>query len=60
MFKTHGKKCIKAPHRPPKKPKFEPENKKVLPDENTWLWEAFCEIREEMERAIQPLYEYVE
>ena len=60
LFKTHGKKTIKAPLIPQEKPKpVDPNDKKKLPDENTWLWEAFDELIVNMERSILPLDEYV-
>jgi len=60
LFKTHGKKTIKAPIIPPEKPKVpEKHNKKALIDENTWLWEAYDELIVNLERAIIPLKEYV-
>jgi hypothetical protein len=30
----------------------------VLPDEYTWLWDAYDTIRQALTKAIQPLYEY--
>ena len=60
LFKTHGKKMVKAPILPKSKPKLpDPAKKQSLPDENTWLWEAFEVIRANLEKAIEPLYEYV-
>lgn len=62
LFKTHGKKMLKAPLRPREEPKRKPEdpaNKKFLPDENIWLWDAFFTIRKSLEKSIIPLYEYV-
>jgi len=60
LFKTHTRKTLKAPMIPVQKPEpLDKKNKKFIPDENTWLWEAFDLIRVEMERCIQPLYEYV-
>lgn len=60
LFKTHGKKTIKAPIIPQEKPKpVDPSDKKKLPDENTWLWEAADLLIREMERAIEPLGDYV-
>jgi hypothetical protein len=42
LFKTHGKKTIKAPIIPQEKPKVpDRANKKSLLDENTWLWESY-------------------
>jgi dynein heavy chain len=61
LFKTHGKKTIKAPIIPQEKPKpIDKNDKKKLPDENTWLWDAFEQLLSEMERAILPLNDYVQ
>lgn len=60
LFKTHGKKMLKAPVIPNAKPKpIDPNNKRSLPDENTWLWEAFETIRASLEQAIEPLFGYL-
>lgn len=32
----------------------------MLPDENTWLWDAYDDLRTALTAAIQPLYEYVQ
>lgn len=61
LFKTHGKKTLKAPIRPRNKPQpVDPNKKSVLPDENTWLWEAYDKIRQALFKAINPLGEYVQ
>jgi len=61
LFKTHGKKMLKAPLRPRQKPSpVDPNKKSVLPDENTWLWDAYDDLRTALTAAIQPLYEYVQ
>ena len=53
LFKTHVAKTIKTPVIPPEKPKApDPNNKKALVDENTWLWEAFDKLIQNLERAI--------
>ena len=60
LFRTHGKKMVKAPIRPRQKPQPPAaSNKKSLPDENTWLWEAYEEIRGAIEKSVIPLNEYV-
>ena len=60
LFKTHGKKTIKAPIIPQEKPKVpDRANKKALLDENTWLWEASELLISNVERAIEPLNDYV-
>lgn len=53
---------LKAPLRPREEPKRkaeDPNNKKFLPDENIWLWDSFYRIRENLEKCVEPLYEYV-
>lgn len=55
MFKTHGKKTLKAPLRPKEEPKRKPDdpnNKKFFPDENIWLWDAYTTIKDGLEKAI--------
>jgi hypothetical protein len=52
---------LKAPVRPRQKPNpVDPNKKSVLPDENTWLWEAYDAVHQAMDLAIQPLFEYVQ
>jgi dynein heavy chain len=53
---------LKAPLRPREEPKRkaeDPANKKFLPDENIWLWDAYHTIKTNLERSIEPLYDYV-
>ena len=53
---------LKAPLRPREEPKRSPEdpgNQKFLPDENIWLWDAYYAVRSNLEKSIEPLYEYV-
>lgn len=62
LFKTHGKKMLKSPLRPREEPKRkadDPTNKKFMPDENIWLWDAYSKIRTNLEKSIEPLYDYV-
>jgi hypothetical protein len=60
LFKTHGKKTLKSPIRPRQIPKpADAANKKILPDENTWLWEAFDLMKKHLDKSILPLHEYV-
>ena len=60
LFKTSGTKAIKTPVIPPEKP-LPPTEKTKIMDENAWLWEAYQEdLVINLERAIKPLYEYVE
>jgi hypothetical protein len=60
LFKTHTKKMLKAPIRPRQKPAPPDPNKKhVLPDENSWLWDAYDALKSALTESIQPLYEYL-
>lgn len=60
LFKTH-KKTLKAPTIPLEKPALpDPAKKHILPDENTWLWEASNQIRQELKKQIAPLADYVQ
>lgn len=62
LFKTTTFKKIKAPVIPPDKPlPPDPNDKTKFLDENAWLWAAFHEdLIIHLNRAIQPLYEYVQ
>lgn len=41
---------LKAPLRPREEPKkIDPNNKRTLPDENTWLWVAYETIKNNLE-----------
>ena len=62
LFKTQNMKKIKAPVIPPDKPlPPDPNDKTKFLDENAWLWDAFHEdLIINLERAIQPLFEYVQ
>ena len=58
LFKTHVKKMLKAPIRPDEKP-IPPEKPNILPNENTWLWDAYELIRDNLEKAIAPLQDFL-
>jgi hypothetical protein len=61
LFKTHGQQYLKAPVRPMQKPAPpDPNKKSVLPDENTWLWEAYAALKEALTQAVHPLHEYLQ
>lgn len=59
LFKTHGTKVLKAPHRPKTRPVV-PDKKHILPDENTWLWNAYQEIKDMLIQSIKPLDEFIQ
>lgn len=50
-------KSTQRPQEVPKKP--DPANKKLLPDENGWVWDEFNELRSQLLIAIDPLEEYL-
>ena len=61
LFKTSVPKKIKTPVIPIEKPlPPDPNDKTKFLDENAWLWDAFEDLIENLERAIIPLSEYVE
>lgn len=49
---------LKAPIRPLTEPRI-PERKNILPDENTWLWEAYKIIENAMKKAVSPLKDFL-
>lgn len=55
---THGNKSLKAPLIPLSEPKI-PEKKHILPDENTWLWNASESIKKALTAGVAPLKEYL-
>lgn len=55
---THGNKSLKAPLIPLSEPKV-PEKKHILPDENTWLWNASESIRNALMAGVEPLRNYL-
>jgi hypothetical protein len=59
LFKGQHK-FVKAPQRPQQEPGPPDETKKTLPDENAWLWYAFKDLEGAMEKAIEPLHEYLQ
>ena len=53
LFKTNIKMFLKATYRPDFKPdEPDPNDKKLLPDENAWVYEAYIKLREALEKAI--------
>jgi hypothetical protein len=53
LFRTIAKKTLKAPIRPRQKPNPpDPEKKSVLPDEYTWLWDAYDSIKQALTESI--------
>jgi len=53
LFKTNIKMFLKATYRPDFKPdEPDPNDKKLLPDENAWVYESYIKLREALEKAI--------
>ena len=60
LFKTNIKMFLKATSRPDMKPdEPDPSDKKILPDENAWIFDAYFKLRDGLEGAIQPLETYI-
>lgn len=38
----------------------DPNNKRLLPDENTWVYDEFSRLRSKVTEAILPLKDYLE
>jgi hypothetical protein len=56
LFKTNIKMFLKSTVRPDLKPdEPDPSDKKSLPDENAWVYEAYFRLRDRLEEAIKPL-----
>lgn len=61
LFKSNQKMFLKVPVKPLEQP-MPPnkEDKKVLPDENTWVYDEFARLRGKVTEAILPLREYLQ
>ena len=61
LFKTNVKMFLKATSRPEFRPEDpNPEDKRELPDENTWVFDEYNTLRDCITQIIQPLDEYKE
>ncbi len=49
---------LKAPVRPQTEPRI-PDKKSMLPDENTWLWEAYKQIENTLRICVDPLRDFL-
>jgi len=59
LFKSNEKQYLKATYRPDYRPEEpDPENKKELPDENTWVFDEYDKLRECVTKIIDPLEQY--
>ena len=60
LFKTNIKMFLKSTLRPDLRPdEPDPSDKKALPDENAWVYDAYNIMREKLEEAIKPLDTYI-
>jgi dynein heavy chain len=60
LFKSNQKLHLKVPLRPQEMPaKPDPKDKKQLPDENSWIYEAFVKLRSRLLETIEPLDVYL-
>lgn len=60
LFKSNQKMHLKVPVKPdclPEKP--DPANKKLLPDENTWVYEEYDRLRRRISETVEPLCDYI-
>jgi hypothetical protein len=61
LFKSNQKMFLKVPTRPSEMPhKPDPNDKKQLPDPNTWIYEAFTKLRTRIMETIDPLDQYLD
>ena len=52
---------LKVPVKPESMPEApDPANKKLLPDENTWVYEEYNRLRQKIAETVDPLVQYLE
>lgn len=61
LFKTNAKMFLKATTRPEYRPEDpNPDDKRELPDENTWVFDEYNKLRDCITQIISPLDDYKE
>ena len=61
FFKTQTKVFLKSALRPMQHPGIpDPNDKRALPDPNTWVWLLYDALHKAVQKAIRPMYEYLE
>ena len=61
LFKSNQKFFLKSTRRPREEPpKPDPNDKRLLPDENEWVWFQFMKLKEKLLEAIYPLDDYLQ
>ena len=52
---------LKVPIKPMWMPELpDPANKKLLPDENTWVYEEYDRLKHKIAETVEPLKQYIE
>lgn len=60
LFKSNQKSYLKVPIKPSEMPiDPDPSDKKVLPDENKWVYEAYARLRSRVYETVEPLKVYL-
>lgn len=53
LFKSNQKAYLKVPIKPESMPVFpDPKNPRSLPDENTWIYEAYVKLRSKINESL--------
>ena len=61
LFKSNMKMELKVPTKPATMPEAPaPEDKKKLPDENTWVYKEYQRLQSKIYECIEPLEQYIE
>lgn len=61
LFKSNQKMFLKVPVKPSEMPeKPDPNNYRLLPDENTWVYEEYVRLRSAIQASIDPIHKYFE
>jgi hypothetical protein len=61
LFKSNQKLYLKVPVKPDEMPvKPDPSKKQLLPDPNTWIYEAFDKLRNAVQQIVDPLNQYLD
>jgi hypothetical protein len=56
LFKSNQKAFLKVPVKPESMPIFpDPKSPRSLPDENTWIYEAYVKLRSKINESLEPL-----
>ena len=61
FFKSNQKMYLKVPVKPLNMPDSpDPDNKKALPEENTWVYKEYQRLQSKVYECIEPLEQYIE